>query len=193
ENEIPIVDNVAEPTAASVIQTEASTEQDGVNLPALDDGNGEIIRNEANGYQFVLPDTFTVAAEVDGSITLEAISGLDDKGIFLSVFLLTEETTAEQLMVQLIEFVNAEGGTVYGDPTPAVFGDLTGSTVIFNRPPAPDEGQTFPLLGQMVALQNSEASVMIVATAVPDQFQELTELLDAFLNSLEIFEPKTEE
>lgn len=192
ENEIPIVDNVAEPTAASVIQTEASTEQDGVNLPALDDGNGEIIRNEANGYQFVLPDTFTVAAEVDGSITLEAISGLDDKGIFLSVFLLTEETTAEQLMVQLIEFVNAEGGTVYGDPTPAVFGDLTGSTVIFNRPPAPDEGQTFPLLGQMVALQNSEASVMIVATAVPDQFQELTELLDAFLNSLEIFEPKTE-
>ncbi|MFK7800350.1 MAG: protein kinase [Anaerolineae bacterium] len=178
-----------EPT--STVETTNQESTGGVNLPEPDLGDQEIIRNEAFGYQFVLPDQLVVAEEVDGSITLAAASGNDDIAIFLAVFAITPETTAASLMAELVLSAESEGGTVYGEAIPAQFSgrsDLTGQTVTINLPPA--EGETASLLGQMYALENSDASVMIVSTAVPDQFQALTEQLNGLIESLEIFTPE---
>lgn len=172
-----LTQNEPEPTSTIINQNER------VNKLAA----GVTYRNDEYGYQFELPARFEILEEVDGSITLEAISGADDKGIFLAVFPLTTDSTAETLMGQLIESAEAEGGTVYGDPTAANYNDLSGLSVAMNVPSG-DDG-IGPLLGQMITLENREASVLVVATSAPDQFEELTSQLNQMLDSLEIFEP----
>ena len=178
-----LTENEPEPTSTIAPQAE------NVNAPIDDLGGGEFHQNDEFGYRFELPARFEILDESDGSITIEAISGSDDKGIFLAVFPLSADSAPDVLMEQLIGSAEAEGGTIYGDPTSVTFNDLSGLSVTMNVPSG-DEA-IGPLLGQMITLENAEASALIVATSVPDQFEELTSQLNRMLDSLEIFEPRS--